>query len=102
MNFRIKALDIFKEQVENLDKKSKRIILRKIELIKKNPYRNKKIHSKKFSKVFSARLNIQSEETRMIYAVIEPYVILVCLLDRKRDYKNLEEYMKKLFKSSFT
>ena len=98
MNFKIKALNIFKEQVENLDKKSKRIILRKIELIKKNPYRNKKVHSKKFSKVFSARLNIQGEGTRLIYVVIEPDIILVCLLDRKRDYKDLEKYIKKLKK----
>ena len=98
MNFIIKALEIFKDQIKGLDDKSKRIIENKISLIKDNPYRYKRLHSKLFSKVFRVRLNIKSEETRLIYVVIEPNIILVCLLERRRDYKDLEKYLKKINK----
>tara|TARA_Y100000310_G_scaffold150983_1_gene150487 strand:+ start:641 stop:934 length:294 start_codon:yes stop_codon:yes gene_type:complete len=96
MNFVIKALDIFIGQVKNLNDKYKGIIKDKINLIKQNPYRYKRIHSKLFSKVFRVRLNIKNEETRLIYVVIEPNIILVCLLDRKKNYKDLEKYLKKI------
>jgi mRNA-degrading endonuclease RelE of RelBE toxin-antitoxin system len=96
MNFTIKALGFFKEQIKQLDVKSKRIIYDKIQLIKENPYRSKKIHSEQYSKVFRIRLNIQSKETRLIYVIIEPNIILVCLLERKKDYKDLEKYISKI------
>jgi mRNA-degrading endonuclease RelE of RelBE toxin-antitoxin system len=98
MNFTIKTLGFFKEQVKHLDKKSRRIIYDKIQLLKENPYRYKKIHSKLYPKIFRIRLNIQSKETRLIYVVIEPNIILVCLLERKRDYKDLERYLDNLKK----
>ena len=96
MNYKIKALNIFKNQVAELTKKSRQIIYDKIQLIKQNPYRFKKIHSKNYSKVFRVRLNIEQKETRLIYTIIEPSIILVCLLDRKKDYKDLEKYLKKI------
>jgi len=98
MSYEIKALDFFKKQVSKLDKKSRKVIYDKIQLLKQNPYRNKRIHSKKYSKVFRVRLNLNSKETRLIYVVIEPNVILVCLLDRKKDYKDLEKYLGKVSK----
>lgn len=98
MIFVIKSLAFFNEQVKQLDEKSRRIIYDKIQLIKNNPYRNKKIHSRLYSKVFRIRLNIQSKETRLIYVIIEPNIILVCLLDRKKDYKDLEKYLNKIRK----
>ncbi len=96
MNYNIKALNYFKNQVSELDLKSKKIIHNKIQLIKENPFRYKRIHSKKYSKVFRVRLSINQKETRIIYAIIEPNIILVCLLDRKKDYKDLEKYLKNL------
>ncbi len=95
MPYQIKALKIFAEQVQKLDSKTKKIIQEKIKLIKQNPFRYKRIHSKKYSKVFRIRLSINKKETRLIYAVIEPNIILVCLLDRKKDYNDLERYLTK-------
>ena len=96
MEFIIKALEIFQEQIRELDEKSKRIIKNKIELIKINPYRYKRVHSRLFSKVFRIRLAINNKETRLIYVVIEPNIILVCLLDREKNYKDLERYLRKI------
>ena len=86
----------FIKQIKKLDLNSKEIIYNKIQLIKENPYRYKKIHSNKFSRVFRVRFSINKQETRLIYVILEPNIILVCLLDRGKDYKNLERYLKKI------
>ena len=96
MSYSIKSLEFFKKQVEGLDLKSRKIIYDKIQLIKENPYRYKRIHSKKFSKVFRVRFSINRKETRLIYVVVSINIILVCLLDRNKDYKNLEKYLSKV------
>ena len=96
MSYNIKALDFFKNQVEKLNEQSRKIIYDKIQLIKENPYRYKRIRSKKFSKVFRVRFSIEKKESRLIYVVIEPNIILVCLLDRKKDYKDLAKYLGKI------
>lgn len=96
MTHQIKALNFFIKQLNDLDDSSKRIINDKIELIKQNPYRYKGVYSKKYSKVFRIRFSIQKRETRLIYVVIEPQIILVCLLDRKHGYKDLEKYLLKI------
>ncbi len=96
MNFHIQTAKIFLEQLNKLSKKSKKLVQEKIVLLKENPFRFKRIHSKKFNKVFRIRLNLDGKESRLIYAVIEPNIIIVCLLDRKKDYTDLEKYLKKI------
>jgi len=96
MKFKIIPSNSFNKQLCKLDEKSKKLIYNKIQLIKQNPFRFKRIHTDKFSKVFRVRLSIQSKETRLIYVVLEPNIILVCLLDRKKDYKDLEKYLQKI------
>ena len=96
MSFKINALNIFEKQLKKLKKKDKNKIKEKIFLIKENPFNFKRIHSKKFNKVFRVRLNIENKETRLIYVVLEPNIILVCLLERKKNYRELENYLKKI------
>jgi len=96
MKFELVATEIFIEQIENLNKKSKEQIKKKIDLISSNPFRFKRIHSKTVPNLFRVRLNIQSNEMRLIYAVLSPNIILICLLDRKDDYTDLEKYLKEL------
>lgn len=96
MKFELAATEFFIQQTENLDDKSKNQIKEKIKLISSNPFRFKRLHSKTVRNVFRVRLNIQDKEVRLIYAVLSPNVILICLLDRKNDYKDLEKYLEKL------
>ncbi len=96
MKFEVVATEFFIEQIENLDKKSKEQIKEKIKLISVNPFRFKRIHSKTVHNVFRVRLNIQSNETRLIYAVLSPNIVLVCLLNRKNNYSDLEKYLEKI------
>ncbi len=96
MIHQLKSLEEFKKQFDKLNKKSKRIVYDKIQLIKQNSYRYKRLNTKYISKLFRVRLNIQSKETRLIYVIIEPNIILICFLDRKKDYKDWKKYLKKI------
>jgi len=96
MSFEIVPSKYFLDQIKNFDSKTKALIYDKIQAIKENPYRNKKIHSKKFSRVFRIRLNISNKEKRLIYVILAPKIILVCFLDRDKDYKDLEKYLKRI------
>jgi len=96
MKFELVATEFFIEQIRDLDRKSKDQIKEKINLISSDPFRFKRIHSKTVHNVFRVRLNIQSKEMRLIYAVSSPNIILVCLLNRKNNYTDLEKYLGKL------
>ena len=56
----------------------------------------KRIHSNTVHNVFRVRLNIQSNETRLIYAVLSPNIVLICLLNRKNNYTDMEKYLEKI------
>ena len=96
MTFAVKLSPVMVEQLNSMDDKSKKIIWEKIKLIEENPFHFKKIHSQRFRKVFRVRLSIQGRETRLIYVVLEPNIIIACLLERKRDYKDMEKYLKRI------
>ncbi len=46
MKFEVKAIESFQKQFDRLEEKYKRLIKKKVELIEKNPFRYKSIHSK--------------------------------------------------------
>src|SRR3989338_6409760 len=96
MTFAVKLSPVMVEQLNSMDDKSKKIIWEKIKLIEENPFHFKKTHSLRFRKVFRVRMSIQGRETRLIYVVLEPNIIIACLLERKRDYKDMEKHLKKI------
>ena len=96
MKFRILPSKLFLRQLKGLDKKSKDIINSKIDLIEENPYRFKSLHSRKFRRMFRVRFTIKRKETRMVYIVISPDIIILCLLERKKGYKDLDKYLKEI------
>ncbi|MBS3054867.1 MAG: type II toxin-antitoxin system RelE/ParE family toxin [Candidatus Aenigmarchaeota archaeon] len=96
MKFDVKATEIFQQQFDKLSDEYKRQIKKKVELIEQNPFRFKALHSKLYSRVFRIRLNIGGKETRLIYVVLGSKIILVCLLPRSKEYKNLENYLSKI------
>jgi len=96
MTFAIKLSPIIVEQLNAMDEKSKNTVREKIKLVEENPFRFKRLHSKRFRKVFRIRLNIQGKETRLVYVIVEPNIIIVCLLERKKNYRDLEKYLSKV------
>lgn len=96
MTFELVTSRAFLQQIENLSSKYKEQINKKIGLIKQNPFRFKAIHSRLYSRVFRVRLNIEGKETRLVYVVLGSKIIIVCLLDRTDEYRDLEKYLAKI------
>jgi len=94
MKFNIIPTKEFLKQAKELDKKTKRILSDKIKLLKVNPYRFKKIRGHKL-KLFRVRFKIQSKDSRLVYIVIEPNIILLCFIARKKDYNDLSKYIRR-------
>lgn len=95
MEFEVITTLFFRSQIEDLDEKSRRIILDKLRLLKLNPFRYKKLHSKEYSRVHRVRLTIRDKSVRMAYVISENKVFVACLLDRDDDYTNLDYYLRK-------
>jgi len=96
VRFELVPTEYFLSQIGNLPKKYKNQIRKKVELIKQNPFRFKKIHSKKFSRVFRVRMNIEGKETRLVYVVVGTKIIIAGLLERSKEYRDLETYLSKI------
>ena len=92
MKFFVRGTDRFYKQLDEFDKKFRQIIENKLLLLKENPYRFKSLHGYNLN-LFRIRFTIQNKETRLIYAVIKPDVVLLCFIERKKDYKDLNKYI---------
>ena len=95
MEFVIKPSQFFLEQVEELSDKAARIIEDKIRLLKINPFRFKRIEGYNLF-LFRIRFEDNQKEKRVIYLVDKPYVKVLCILDRDKEYKDLKKYLNKL------
>jgi len=96
MTYELVASRIIREQVEKLPRKYKKQIDKKIDLIKQNPFRFKAVHSKLYSRVFRIRMKIEGKEMRLVYVVLGSKIIIVGILDRSKEYRDLEAYLSKL------
>ena len=96
MKFEVVAGKDFKEQFDKLSGTQKQQIKKKVGLIEQNPFRFKALHSTLYSRVFRIRLDIDGKETRLIYVVLGLKIILVCLLDRNKEYTDLEKYLARI------
>ena len=101
MTFSVRPTRLFLKQLESISRGARQLIKKKIVLVSQNPYHFKSIRSRFCSKVFRVRLNIDGKECRMIYAVIEPNVIIVCILERKHGYADLERFMEAAMKDGW-
>jgi len=83
------------EQLDCIDNKTAGLIEEKLRLVKKNPYRYKRI---KGCSLFLCRIRFQEQkkEKRLIYLIDRPLVKILCIPDRKKGYKDLKRYLKKL------
>ncbi|MFH1257636.1 MAG: hypothetical protein ABIG96_01060 [Candidatus Micrarchaeota archaeon] len=96
MSYELKSSSLFLEQLKTISPHGKMLIESKLDLIKQNPFRFKRIHSRKFSQVFRIRLNLDGKDCRLIFVILNGAVILVCILERKNDYRELEGMLRKI------
>lgn len=94
MNFILKPTKFFIEQIEDLDEKVRRILKEKLDLAKVNPYRFKRIHGYSLF-LFRIRFESNQKEKRVIYLIDKPFLKILCILDRDKEYKDLKKYLKR-------
>ncbi len=95
MEYEIKPSDFFLQQIDELSDEAKRIVENRLRLVKLNPFRNKRIHGYNLF-LFRIRFEDHHREKRVIYLVDKPYVKILCILDRDKEYKDLKKYLRGL------
>lgn len=93
-NFIIRPSRIFLEQFDSLSLKAQESLEEKIIILKHSPQRNKRLTGIELF-LFRIRFEDNGCEKRAIYELNPPYVNLLCILDRKKDYKDLRKFLKK-------
>ena len=95
MSYIIKPTYFFLEQLNDISSDSAKIIIEKLNLIKINPFRYKRIKGHKLF-LFRIRLKDKGKEKRLIYLVQGKIIKVLCILNRDKEYKDLKKYLKKL------
>jgi hypothetical protein len=95
MEYELKPSLFFLQQVEELSDEAAKIIEDRLRLVKINPFRNKRIEGYSLF-LFRIRFEDNKREKRVVYLVDKPYIKLICILDRKDDYKDLKKYLNNL------
>lgn len=95
MEYELKPSHFFLQQIDELSDETKRVVENRLRLVKVNPFRNKRIHGYNLF-LFRIRFEEHHKEKRVIYLVDKPYVKLICILDRDKEYNDLKKYLKSL------
>lgn len=95
MEYIIKPSQFFLQQVDELSSEAAKLIEQKLKLAKINPFRYKRILGYKLF-LFRIRFEDGRKEKRIVYLVDNPYIKVLCILNRDKEYKDLKKYLKKL------
>jgi mRNA-degrading endonuclease RelE of RelBE toxin-antitoxin system len=95
MEYFLKPTKFFLEQVDELTEEAARLVEQKLRLAKENPFRYKRILGYKLF-LFRIRFENERKEKRVIYLVDKPFIKVLCILDRDKEYRDLKAYLKRL------
>jgi len=92
--YEIKISDMCLAQIKELDQKAKDLIHSKLKQLESNPFHFKRLIGFK-KPLFRVRFKSKNLEKRLIFLVDGGFVKLICILDRKHDYKDLPKHLEK-------
>jgi mRNA-degrading endonuclease RelE of RelBE toxin-antitoxin system len=95
MRYAIVPTKFLLEQIGEFDKKTRQVLYNKRQLIEINPFRYKHVDTPLYRHVFSVKFSHRGEDKRLIYVVIKNKIYLCFILDRSKQYKDLERYSKR-------
>ncbi len=95
MSFIIEPSFLFLKQVDELSDEAAELIHKKLMLAKINPYRFKRVKGFNLF-LFRIRFQDNKKEKRLIYFVNRPFIKVLCILNRDKNYKDLKQYLEKL------
>lgn len=95
MSYELKVSEVCYKQIEQLGSRTVTQLYRKLQMVKLDPFRFKAL--KGFGiPVFRLRFSDQRRDMRLIYAVTANVILLLCILERSDDYRELVRIMKDL------
>ncbi|MBT3324115.1 hypothetical protein HN681_03955 [archaeon] len=95
MEYTLLPSNFFLSQLDELNEETLKQIEEKLQLVKTNPFRYKRIQGYKLF-LFRIRFKNERKEKRIIYLIDKLDVKILCILDRDKNYKDLKKYLKKL------
>ncbi len=96
MKFEVRPSNLFLQQIKEFDDKTKRIILEKKALLSENPFRYKRLESHEFNRAFAIKFSFEQKAKRLIYVVTGKIVLLCGVLDRDKNYRDLDKLLNKV------
>lgn len=95
MNYVLKPTFLFLEQVDELSYRARQLLKKKLELLKINPTRNKRILGYNLF-LFRIRFSDSKREKRVVYLLDKKEIKILCILNRDKGYKDLKIYLRRL------
>lgn len=98
-NFNIIATKFFIKQFKELTQKEKDLVNSKLEFIKNNPFRYKKLIG--YKNTYEIKITLNDNYSRLIYVVYLPEksnVTLFGIFKRKDEFKDFKKYYENNFK----
>jgi len=94
MNYVLVPTKFFLEQLDELSYKARQLLREKLELLKVDPARNKRVLGYNLF-LFRIRFSDFRKEKRVVYLIKGDEVRILCILDRDKDYKDLRGYLRR-------
>lgn len=94
MNYELNMSGLFNKQVQSLSQSARQQLKQKLLLVKENPFRNKRLQYQSLF-LFRLRLHDRGKSLRVVYLVDGTVIKILCILSRKKNYVDLEGYLKK-------
>lgn len=92
--YKIRFANCFLEHFSELRSGSKKLLEQKINLVKLNPYRYKRLVGHGLF-LFRIWFSDNNKAKRAVYLVNSGQVIFICILNRSDDYSDLRKYLVK-------
>lgn len=98
--YEVKPSIFFLKQLEELNIKTIKLIYDKLKLLEINPKRNTSLNYEKYN-LLRIRLTSTNKEIRIVYIIKSSIVKILFILDRSKNYKDLEKLIKKMQEEGF-
>lgn len=92
MNFELRFTKNLITDFNKLSNKTQTQLKKKLILLKQNPFQQKALEGFK-GKIFRVRFKDNNIEKRLIYKVANKKIILIGIIDRKHNYKELKQIL---------
>ena len=97
-DFRLSHTKFFLKQFKELTEKEKDLVNSKLDILKQNPFRYKKLNG--YKNTFEIKITLNQNYSRLIYATYMPeknYITIFGIFKRKDEFKDFKRYLENNF-----